>query len=194
MKDGHGGVTIGSEMSGSVRNVYVENCRLSSPRLNQALRFKTNALRGGTIENVYFRNIEVGEVSDAVLQIDFYYDTGDRGPERPVVRNIQVSSLTAQKARHALFLKGFPERAHPRRTARQLLDLRSGGAECGRKRGRTYDGQGENQSLMRRRSRCMFASGCLLVSFLAASAQVDGPDPREIPVPRIKTPRGRCPG
>ncbi len=108
MKDGHGGLTIGSEMSGGVRNVYVENCRLSSPRLNQALRFKTNALRGGTIENVYFRNIEVGEVSDAVLQIDFYYDTGDKGPERPVVRNIQISNLTAKKARYALFLKGFP--------------------------------------------------------------------------------------
>src|ERR1017187_2071988 len=51
MKDGHGGVTIGSEMSGGVRNVFVENCRLDSPNLNQALRFKTNAMRGGTIEN-----------------------------------------------------------------------------------------------------------------------------------------------
>ena len=113
MKDGHGGVTIGSEMSGSVRNVYVENCRLSSPNLNQALRFKTNAVRGGTIENVYFRNIEVGEVSDSVLQVDFYYDTGDKGPERPVVRNIEVSNLTAKKAKYALFMKGFPN-AHIR--------------------------------------------------------------------------------
>jgi polygalacturonase len=108
MKDGHGGITIGSEMSGGVRNVFVENCRLSSPNLNQALRFKTNAMRGGTIENVYIRNIEVGEVSDAVLQIDFYYDTGDKGPERPVVRNIEVSGLTAGKAKYALFMKGFP--------------------------------------------------------------------------------------
>jgi polygalacturonase len=108
MKDGHGAITIGSEMSGSVRNVYVENCRLSSPRLNQALRFKTNAQRGGTIENVFFRNIDVGDVSDSVLQIDFYYDTGDKGPERPVVRNIEVSNLTAKKAKYALFMKGFP--------------------------------------------------------------------------------------
>jgi polygalacturonase len=113
MKDGHGGITIGSEMSGGVRNVYVENCHLSSPRLNQALRFKTNALRGGTIENIFFRNIVVGEVSDSVLQIDFYYDTGDKGPERPVVRNIQVSNLTANKAKYALFMKGFPN-AHIR--------------------------------------------------------------------------------
>lgn len=55
MKDGHGGLTIGSEMSGGVRNVFIENCRLSSPSLNQALRFKTNAMRGGVIERVFFR-------------------------------------------------------------------------------------------------------------------------------------------
>ena len=107
MKAGHGGVTIGSEMSGDVRNVYVENCRLSSPDLKYALRFKTNAMRGGTIENVNFRNIEVGEVSDAVLAIDFNYETGAAGPEKPVVRNIEISELTAKKANYALYLRGF---------------------------------------------------------------------------------------
>lgn len=108
MKDGHGGVTIGSEMSGDVRNVFVENCRLSSPNLNYALRFKTNAMRGGTIENVNFRNIEIGEVSEAVLTVDFNYETGAAGPETPVVRNIAVSGLIAKKAKYALFLKGLP--------------------------------------------------------------------------------------
>ena len=47
---------------------------------------------------------------------------------------------------------------------------------------------------MRYRSRCLFPTAGLLVSFFAASAQVDGPDPREIPVPRIKTPMGTLPG
>ena len=107
MKNGHGGITIGSEMSGGVRNVLVENCTLSSPNLNQALRFKTNAMRGGVIENVYFRNIEIGEVADAVLQIDFYYETGDKGPEHPLVRNIEVSGLNAGKAKYALVMRGF---------------------------------------------------------------------------------------
>jgi polygalacturonase len=107
MKDGHGGVTIGSEMSGGVRNVYAENCKLSSPNLNQALRFKTNAMRGGTIENVYFRNMEIGEISDAVLQIDFNYEEGPNGPERPVVRNIDIRDVTCKKARYALNLRGF---------------------------------------------------------------------------------------
>jgi polygalacturonase len=107
MKDGHGGVTIGSEMSGGVRNVFVENCKLSSPNLNQALRFKTNAMRGGTIENIYVRHIEVGEVADAILQVDFYYEVGDKGPERPVVRNIEVADLTAKQAKYALYIRGF---------------------------------------------------------------------------------------
>jgi polygalacturonase len=107
MKDGHGGVTIGSEMSGGVRNVYAENCKLSSPNLNQALRFKTNAMRGGTIENVYFRNMEIGEISDAVLQIDFNYEEGPNGPERPVVRNIDIRDVTCRKAKYALNLRGF---------------------------------------------------------------------------------------
>jgi len=107
MKDGHGSITIGSEMSGGVRNVYAENCKLSSPNLNQALRFKTNAMRGGTIENVYFRNMDIGEIGDAVLQIDFNYEEGENGPERPVVRNIDLRDITCKKSKYALNLRGF---------------------------------------------------------------------------------------
>ena len=107
MKDGHGGVTIGSEMSGGVRNVFVENCRLDSPNLNQALRFKTNAMRGGTIENIYFRDIVIGAVSNAVLQIDFNYEEGEKGPERPVVRNVDIRGASCKKSRYALELRGF---------------------------------------------------------------------------------------
>jgi len=107
MKDGHGGLTIGSEMSGNVRNVFIENCKLSSPNLNQALRFKTNATRGGTIEHILFRNINIGEVSDAVLQIDFTYEEGEGGPERPVVRDIDIRNVTCQRSKYALQLRGF---------------------------------------------------------------------------------------
>ena len=109
MKDGHGGVTIGSEMSGGVRNVFAENCKLSSPNLNQALRFKTNAMRGGTIENIHFRNMEIGEIADAVLQIDFNYEEGRNGPEHPVVRNISIRDVTCKKAKYGLNLRGFPD-------------------------------------------------------------------------------------
>ncbi len=54
MKDGHGGVSIGSEVSGGIRNVLTENCRMSSPNLERALRIKTNSYRGGVIENIGF--------------------------------------------------------------------------------------------------------------------------------------------
>ena len=107
MKDGHGGVTIGSEMSGGVRRVFAENCRMDSPNLQQALRFKTNAMRGGTIEDVFFRGITVGQVSNAVLQVDCQYEEGANGPERPIVRGIRLAEVTCQKSRYALQLRGL---------------------------------------------------------------------------------------
>ena len=107
MKDGHGGLTIGSEMSGNVRNVFVENCRLDSPNLNEAFRFKTNAMRGGTIEHIFFRNIRIGQVSDAILQIDFTYEEGEKGPERPQVHDIEIRGVTCRKSKYALQLRGF---------------------------------------------------------------------------------------
>ena len=107
MKDGHGGITIGSMVSGGVRNVFAENCKLSSPNLNQALRFKSNAMRGGTIENVFFRNIEIGQISDAILQVDLNYEEGPKGPEHPVVRNIDIRDVTCKRAKYALNLQGF---------------------------------------------------------------------------------------
>jgi polygalacturonase len=107
MKDGHGGVTIGSEMSGGVRNVFVENCQLDSPNLDQALRFKTNAMRGGTIEHIFFRSITVGQVNNAVVQVDCLYEEGEKGPEKPVVRDIHIANVTCQKSKYALQLRGL---------------------------------------------------------------------------------------
>jgi polygalacturonase len=61
--DGHGGVTIGSEMTGGVRNVFAEDLQMNSPNLNNVLRLKTNSARGGFIEDVYLRNTAVGQVA-----------------------------------------------------------------------------------------------------------------------------------
>ena len=55
MKDGHGGITLGSEISAGVRNVFAMNCNLSSPRLDHGLRFKNNAMRGGVLESIFCR-------------------------------------------------------------------------------------------------------------------------------------------
>lgn len=108
MKDGHGALTIGSEMSGGVRNVFAQNCQLDSSNLNQAFRFKTNAMRGGTIENVDFRDIQIGQIAHAVLEIDFHYEEGAQGHELPLVRNIDIRDVTCRKAERALDVRGFP--------------------------------------------------------------------------------------
>ncbi len=107
MKDGHGGITIGSEASAGVRNVFAEDCRLDSPRLDIALRIKNNAMRGSLIENVFARNLEIGQVAQAALAIDFHYEEADKGPFAPVVRHVMLENIRMKKAEHALYLRGF---------------------------------------------------------------------------------------
>jgi polygalacturonase len=107
MKDGHGGVSIGSEISGGVRNVFVHDCRMSSPHLDRALRIKTNAQRGGVIENIWFEKVTIGEVATDAIQIDFYYEEAEKGPHKPVVRNIHIADVTCQKSNDALSFRGF---------------------------------------------------------------------------------------
>ncbi len=108
MKDGHGGVVIGSEISGGCRNVFVENCKMDSPNLDRALRFKTNARRGGIIENVFMRNVEVGRVAEAVLTIDLLYEEGPRGDFPPTVRNISIEQVTSSASPRVMYVRGFP--------------------------------------------------------------------------------------
>lgn len=107
MKDGHGGVVMGSEMSGSVRNVFVESCTMDSPNLDRALRIKSNSFRGGTVENVHMRNVQVGEVREAVLKINLYYEKGDGGEFTPAVRNVSMQDVTCKRSRHGLLLTGM---------------------------------------------------------------------------------------
>lgn len=60
MSEGHGGVVMGSKISGGARNILVEDGVMSSPDLDRAIRFKTNSHRGGVIESIYVRNVKVG--------------------------------------------------------------------------------------------------------------------------------------
>ncbi len=93
MIDGHGGVVLGSEISGSVRNVFAEDCVMSSSNLERALRVKTNSVRGGTIENIHLRNIQVGQVARAYIEVNMNYEEGDVGLFTPNVRNFSVQNL-----------------------------------------------------------------------------------------------------
>lgn len=108
MLDGHGGVVLGSECSGSIRNIYVEDCVMDSPNLDRALRFKSNAVRGGTLENVFMRNVKIGRVAEAVLTVDLLYEEGARGPQQPVVRNVQLDHITSSASPRVLYVRGFP--------------------------------------------------------------------------------------
>ena len=107
MKDGHGGITVGSEISGGVRNVFGENCRMDSPNLDHALRVKNNASRGGLLENFYFRNITIGQVAHAVVTIDFNYEEGARGNFTPVMRNYQVENVKSGKSEYTVDIQGL---------------------------------------------------------------------------------------
>ena len=108
MADGHGGVTIGSEISGGCRNVFVEDCVMDSPELDRVFRFKSNAVRGGVVENIFMRNVTVGQVADAALQIDFVYEEGAKGAHKPVVRNVIMENVTVRQTPRVLNVVGFP--------------------------------------------------------------------------------------
>ncbi len=104
MNNGHGGVVIGSEMSGGVRNVYAENCVMDSPKLARALRIKTNSERGGFVENVYMRNVKVGQVADAVFKVNFLYGKVSKGDFIPWLRNVNIENVTSNKSKYGIYI------------------------------------------------------------------------------------------
>jgi polygalacturonase len=108
MKDGHGGVTIGSEISGDCRNVFVEDCQMDSPSLDRAFRFKSNAVRGGVIENVFVNNVHIGRVARALLSVEFDYEEGANGPFKPVLRNVRIENVASESSGRVLAITGFP--------------------------------------------------------------------------------------
>lgn len=107
MKDGHGGVVLGSECTGGIRNIFVEDCTMDSENLDRALRLKDNAVRGGVLENIFMRNVTIGRVSEAVLTVDLLYEEGPKGAFLPVVRNIQLDHVTSSGSPRVLYIRGF---------------------------------------------------------------------------------------
>jgi unsaturated rhamnogalacturonyl hydrolase len=105
MKDGHGGVVVGSEISGSVSNVFAENCKMDSPNLERVLRLKSNSQRGGVMENIFMRNVDVGTAKTA-LTIDLVYGNVESGPFPPVVRNVFMDHITTANSPRVLDIVG----------------------------------------------------------------------------------------
>ncbi|HEX5554957.1 MAG TPA: glycoside hydrolase family 28 protein [Chitinophagaceae bacterium] len=108
MKDGHGGVVIGSETSGGVENIYARDCQMNSPHLDRAIRIKSNACRGGVLKNFYFRNIEVGQVHEAVFKINMFYgseaDADCHYP--PTLDSVFIDHVVSRKSEYAIYIKG----------------------------------------------------------------------------------------
>ena len=108
MKNGHGGV---SEISGSCKNVFAHDCIMDSPMLDRVLRIKTNSCRGGVIENIYVKDVEVGQCGECVLKINLDYEHNEiccRG-NYPTVRNVLMENVTCQKSKYGVLIIGLDE-------------------------------------------------------------------------------------
>ena len=111
MKNGHGGVVVGSEISGGCQNVYAHDCVMDSPELERVLRIKTNSCRGGIIENINMRNITVGKCKESVLKINLDYEHNEiccRG-YYPIVRNVYMENVTSQQSQYGVQIIGLDE-------------------------------------------------------------------------------------
>lgn len=108
MKDGHGGIVIGSEIAGGARNIYAINCKMSSPELDRVLRIKTSSSRGGIIENVFMKDVQVGTYKDAAIWFNMFYE--NPGKYIPTIRNIWVENLDVEAGGDfAIYARAYKE-------------------------------------------------------------------------------------
>ena len=99
-RDGHGGVTCGSEMAGGIDHVYSLNNVMDSPNLRWAYRLKTNSLRGGGVTDFYAYGDRIERVERDVLTVDMGYAGGDIGSYTPDIHGIHMENLQV-KLHHA---------------------------------------------------------------------------------------------
>lgn len=115
---GHGGFVVGSEMSGGARDIFVENCTFMGT--DKGLRFKTTRGRGGIVENIHIRNINMNNIVQEAIYFDMYYWTKppqanevQQVPpvtvETPQFRNITIDGITCRGAQVGIFVRGLPE-------------------------------------------------------------------------------------
>ena len=111
MKNGHGGVVVGSEISGGFRNLFAERCVMDSPDLERVIRIKTNPCRGGVIENIYVRDIKVGQCDEAVLKINVDYEPKEACDRSypPVIRDVYLDRVDCNKSRYGVMLIGLKD-------------------------------------------------------------------------------------
>jgi polygalacturonase len=110
MLDGHGGVVIGSEMSGGVRRVTISNCVFEGT--DRGIRIKTTRGRGGAIEDIRVSNVVMTRIAAAPFDLNMFYQKMPEEPvsERtPILRNLHFSGITIKNSPAAGFILGLPE-------------------------------------------------------------------------------------
>lgn len=111
MTGGHGAVTIGSAVSGGVKNVYAHDCMISGTM--QGIRLKSMRGRGGYIDGAVFDNITIDNVSDQAIQINMFYESSTVEPktdEPTECRNIFIKNVRGSGAKTGIQINGLPER------------------------------------------------------------------------------------
>jgi polygalacturonase len=115
---GHGGIVIGSETSGGVRNVYAVNCEFKGT--DRIVRIKTARGRGGLIENMWFKNLSGNEIKKEAIHFNMLYTPqgppDNRMPAQsvnqttPSIRNIHFENIKfTQGKSYAVEMLGLPE-------------------------------------------------------------------------------------
>jgi polygalacturonase len=103
--NGHGGITIGSEMTGGVRNVYGRDLAMNSANLQSGHRLKTNSLRGGFIENTNVYRVTAGTIGGPALKIEGQY-SGQTGDFPPEVTDITLRDWTVDACQGVWSIQG----------------------------------------------------------------------------------------
>jgi polygalacturonase len=141
----HGGFTVGSEMSGGVRNVYVRNCDFLGTDVG--IRFKSTRGRGGTVENIFIQGIYMKEIPNNAIQFDMYYGgriapSGDEisetslevipqaSEETPKFQNIHIKNIVCSGAAGAIWLRGLPEMPIQKIDLENIVISAKGGVTC----------------------------------------------------------------
>src|SRR5690606_32382056 len=115
---GHGGFVVGSEMSGGARDIFVEQCTFIGT--DKGIRFKTTRGRGGIVEDIHIRDINMSNIVDEAIFFDMYYWTKPPQAnevqvippvteETPQIRNVFIENVQCNGAKVGVFVRGLPE-------------------------------------------------------------------------------------
>ncbi|HMR18141.1 MAG TPA: glycoside hydrolase family 28 protein [Sphingobacterium sp.] len=115
---GHGGFVVGSEMSGGARDIFVEDCTFMGT--DKGIRFKTTRGRGGIVENIHIRNINMSNIVQEAIFFDMYYwtkppqanEVQEIPPvtvETPQIRHVYIENIHCNGANIGVFVRGLPE-------------------------------------------------------------------------------------